>query len=178
MANLPGVCLYRTGARTGWPSISIFQLGEVETFSYFYPSVAANTTVCANPSLRCAKMLLGHQAISHQVIPLPHIHQCVFAVYVKPFCVKYYSGFYSQFVKQRLVAEKKNWQTIPAYIPLPWEVKWPLAAETEVQFEKKNMDQWHPITTQLKRLKFWKLESWVLWTDSKVCHGGTKSNHA
>ena len=54
--HAPGV--YRVSAGTGWPSVSILWLGEVEIFiCNFYCSVAARTIVWVDPSLRHTSML-------------------------------------------------------------------------------------------------------------------------
>ena len=58
MATLPGAWHYRVSAGTGWPSVSILWLGEVQCLiCNFYLSVAARNIVCADPSLRYTSML-------------------------------------------------------------------------------------------------------------------------
>ena len=60
VATLPGAWRYRVSAGTGRPGVSILWLGEVESWiCNLYLSVAARTTVCADPSLRYTSMLLG-----------------------------------------------------------------------------------------------------------------------
>ena len=59
--DLPGAWRYRVSAETGRPGVSILRLGEVESWiCSFYLSVAARKIVCADPSLRYSRMLLGH----------------------------------------------------------------------------------------------------------------------
>ena len=58
VAALTGAWLYRDGAGTGWPGVSILWLSEVESLiCNLYLSVAARTLVLA--SLRYSSMLLG-----------------------------------------------------------------------------------------------------------------------
>ena len=46
VATLPGAWYYRVSAGTGWPSVSILRLGEIERWiCNFYLSVAACTIV-------------------------------------------------------------------------------------------------------------------------------------
>ena len=60
VATLPGAWRYRVSAGTGWPGVSILWLGETESLvCNFYLSVAARKIVCADPSLRDTRMLLG-----------------------------------------------------------------------------------------------------------------------
>ena len=60
VATLPGAWRYRVSAGTGRPGVSILWLGEVESWiCNFYLSVAARKIVCADPSLRYTRMLLG-----------------------------------------------------------------------------------------------------------------------
>ena len=57
VATMPGAWRYRVSAGTGWPSIYILWLGEVESLiCSFYLSVAAHTVVWVNPSLRYTSM--------------------------------------------------------------------------------------------------------------------------
>ena len=59
-ATLPGAWRYRVSAGTGRPGVSILWLGEMESLiCSFYLSVAARKIVCAHPSLRYTRMLLG-----------------------------------------------------------------------------------------------------------------------
>ena len=61
VATLPGAWRYRVSAWTGRPGVSIRWLGEMESLiCNFYLSVAAHTTVWADPFLRYIHMLLGH----------------------------------------------------------------------------------------------------------------------
>ena len=60
VATLPGAWRYRVSTGTGWPSVSILWLGEVECLiCNFYLSVAARKIVWADPSLRYTSVLLG-----------------------------------------------------------------------------------------------------------------------
>ena len=60
VATLPGAWYYRVSAGTGRPSVSILWLGEMESLiCSFHLSVAARKIVCADPSLRYTRMLLG-----------------------------------------------------------------------------------------------------------------------
>ena len=60
VATLPGAWRYRVSAGTGRPGVSILWLGEMESLiCSFYLSVAARQIVCADPSLRYTRMLLG-----------------------------------------------------------------------------------------------------------------------
>ena len=60
VATLPGAWRYGVSAGTGWPSVIILWLGEMESWIYnFYLSVAARKIVWADPSLRYTCMLLG-----------------------------------------------------------------------------------------------------------------------
>ena len=60
VATLPGTWCYRVSAGTGCTGVSILWLGEVERLiCNFYLSVAARKIVCADPSLRYTRMLLG-----------------------------------------------------------------------------------------------------------------------
>ena len=60
VATLPGAWRYRVSAGTGPPGVSILWLGEMESLiCSFYLSVAARKIVCADPSLRYTRMLLG-----------------------------------------------------------------------------------------------------------------------
>ena len=60
VATLPGAWRYRVSTGTGRPGVSILWLGEVERLiCNFYLSVAARKIVCADPSLRYTRMLLG-----------------------------------------------------------------------------------------------------------------------
>ena len=66
MATLSGVWRYRVSAGTGWPSVMILRLGEVESLiCSFYFSVAARKLVLADPSLRYSSMLLGTTSNQH-----------------------------------------------------------------------------------------------------------------
>ena len=59
VATLPGAWCYRVSAGTGWPSVSILWLGEMESLvCNFYLSVAARIIVWADPPLRYTCMLL------------------------------------------------------------------------------------------------------------------------
>ena len=67
MATLPGAWRYRVSAGTGWPSVSILWLCEMENFiCNFYLSVAADKIVWADLSLRYTSMLLGRWASNQQ----------------------------------------------------------------------------------------------------------------
>ena len=58
--TLPGAWRYRVSTGTGWPSVRILWLGEMESWiCNFYLSVAACKIVRADPSLRYTRMLLG-----------------------------------------------------------------------------------------------------------------------
>ena len=58
--TLPGAWRYRVSAGTGGPGVSILWLGEMESLICgFSLSVAARKIVCADPSLRYTRMLLG-----------------------------------------------------------------------------------------------------------------------
>ena len=60
VVTLPGAWRYRISAGTGWPSVSILWLGEMEILiCNFYLSVAACQIVWADPSMRYTRMLLG-----------------------------------------------------------------------------------------------------------------------
>ena len=60
IATSVATLLYRVSVGTGLPGVSILWLGEMESWiCNFYLSVAAHTTVWANPSLRYTSMLLG-----------------------------------------------------------------------------------------------------------------------
>ena len=60
VATLPGAWRYRVSTGTGRPGVSILWLGEMESWiCSFYLSVAARKIVCADPSLRYTRMLLG-----------------------------------------------------------------------------------------------------------------------
>ena len=60
VATLPGAWRYRVSTGTGRPGVSILWLGEMESLiCSFYLSVAARKFVCADPSLRYTRMLLG-----------------------------------------------------------------------------------------------------------------------
>ena len=60
VATLPGAWRYRVSTGTGRPGVSILWLGEMESLiCNFYLSVAARKIVCADPSLRYTRMLLG-----------------------------------------------------------------------------------------------------------------------
>ena len=60
VATLPGTWRYRVSIGTGRPDVSILWLGEIESLvCNFYLSVAARKIVCADPSLRYTRMLLG-----------------------------------------------------------------------------------------------------------------------
>ena len=60
VATLPGAWRYRVSAGTGRPGVSILRLGEIDSLiCNFYLSVAARKIVCADPSLRYTRMLLG-----------------------------------------------------------------------------------------------------------------------
>ena len=69
VAILPGAWHCRVSAGTGWPSVSILWLGEMESLMYnFYFSVAACKIVGADPSLRYTSLLLGHLATNQQMV--------------------------------------------------------------------------------------------------------------
>ena len=60
VATLPGAWRYRVSAGTGRPGVSILWLDEVESLiCNFYLSVAARQIVCADPTLRSTRVLLG-----------------------------------------------------------------------------------------------------------------------
>ena len=60
VATLPGAWRYRVSAGNGRPGVSILWLGEVESvICNFYLSVVARKIVCADPSLRYTRLLLG-----------------------------------------------------------------------------------------------------------------------
>ena len=60
VATLACTWCYMVSAGTGWPGVSIQWPGEVESLiCKFYHSVAAGTTVWADPFLRYTSMLLG-----------------------------------------------------------------------------------------------------------------------
>ena len=62
VATLPGTWLYRVNAGTGWPSVSVLWLGEVESLiCNFYLCVAARKLLWADLSLRVryTSILLG-----------------------------------------------------------------------------------------------------------------------
>ena len=60
VATLPGIWCYRVSTGNGQPSVCILWLGEMESLvCNFHLSVAACTTVWADPSLRYTYMLLG-----------------------------------------------------------------------------------------------------------------------
>ena len=60
VATLPGALHYKVSTGTGWPSVSILWLGEVESWiCNFYLSVAACKIVWADPSLRYTCLFLG-----------------------------------------------------------------------------------------------------------------------
>ena len=59
-STLPGTWHYRVNTGTGWASVSILWLGEMESLvCNSYLSVAAHKIVWADPSLRYTSMLLG-----------------------------------------------------------------------------------------------------------------------
>ena len=59
VATLPGACRFRVSAGTGWPSVSILWLGEVDRLiCNFCLSVAACQIIWADPSPRYTSMLL------------------------------------------------------------------------------------------------------------------------
>ena len=61
VATLPGAWCNRVGAGTGWPSVSILWLDEMESLiCNFYLTVAAHKIVWAHPSLKYTCMLLRH----------------------------------------------------------------------------------------------------------------------
>ena len=67
VATLPGAWCYRVSAGTGRPGVSILSLGEMESLiCSFHLSVAARKIVCADPSLRYTRMLLGRSATNQQ----------------------------------------------------------------------------------------------------------------
>ena len=60
VATLPGAWRYRVSTGTGQPCVSILRLGEIESWiCNFCLSVAARKIVCADPSLRYTRLLLG-----------------------------------------------------------------------------------------------------------------------
>ena len=60
VATLPGAWCYRVSAGTSRPGVSILWLGEMESvICSFHLSKAARKIVCADPSLRYTRMLLG-----------------------------------------------------------------------------------------------------------------------
>ena len=60
VATLPGDWRYWVSAGTGEPGVSILGLVEMESLiCNFYLSVAARKIVCADPSLRYDRLLLG-----------------------------------------------------------------------------------------------------------------------
>ena len=61
VATLLGAWFYRISAGTGWRSVSILWLGEVESLmGNLYLTVAACILVWADPSQRYTSMFLGH----------------------------------------------------------------------------------------------------------------------
>ena len=75
MATLPGAWRCRVSARTGWPSVSILWLGEMESLvCNFYPSVAARKIVWADLSLTYTRMLLGRWATNQQTVLFALFH--------------------------------------------------------------------------------------------------------
>ena len=67
MATLPGVWHYRVSAGTGWPSVSILWLGEVESLiCNFHLIVAAHKLVWADLSSRFTSMVLGRLSTNKQ----------------------------------------------------------------------------------------------------------------
>ena len=60
VATLPGAWRCRVSSGTGWPSVSILWVGELESLiCNFYLSVTAHSIVWADSSLRYTGMLLG-----------------------------------------------------------------------------------------------------------------------
>ena len=60
VAILPGAWRYRVSAGTSWPSVTILWLCEVESLTCsFCLGLAARKIVWADPSPKCASMLLG-----------------------------------------------------------------------------------------------------------------------
>ena len=71
VVSLLGAWCYRVSAGTGWPSVSILWLREMESLACnFYLSVAARKIVWAGPSLRYTSMLLGCYATNKQQQPI------------------------------------------------------------------------------------------------------------
>ena len=72
VATLPGAWRDRVSDGTGWPSVSILWLGEMESWIFnFYLSVAARKLVWEDPSLRYTRMLQGCEATNKQQQLLP-----------------------------------------------------------------------------------------------------------
>ena len=62
VATLPGAWRYRVRAGTGWPSVSILRLGEMESLiCNFYLSVAAHRFVCADVAWMLSKQRTNKQ---------------------------------------------------------------------------------------------------------------------
>ena len=67
VATLPGAWRYGVSIGTGWPGVSILELGEVASLTCnFHPSVAACTILSADLSLRYLSMLLRCYATKKQ----------------------------------------------------------------------------------------------------------------
>ena len=60
VTTMPGAWCYSISAGTGWPSISVLWVSEIDSLMYnFCLSVTAHKLVLEDPSLRCTSMLLG-----------------------------------------------------------------------------------------------------------------------
>ena len=82
VTTLPGTWHYRVSVGTGWPSVNILWLGEVECLiCSFYLSVAAHKIVWADPSLRYTHMLLGCYATNKQQ---PDLSSWIFHLFLSP----------------------------------------------------------------------------------------------
>ena len=85
VATLPGAWRYRVSTGTGRPGVSILWLGEEEgLICNFYLSVAARKIVCADPSLRYTRLLLGRKSTNQQTPCSVAFGSCDVDVYPDP----------------------------------------------------------------------------------------------